>query len=57
MSSIIPLLTEFERAHLSERQPLPEKYVGLGEAEMDGRIAARSETGSSSWGTTTSATR
>jgi len=40
MSSIIPLLTEFERAHLSERQPLPEKYVGLGEAEMDRRIAA-----------------
>ena len=47
MSSIIPLLTEFEKQHLSERQALPEKYLGLSDAEMDVRIAAaRAELGS-----------
>jgi quinolinate synthase len=40
MSSIIPLLTEFEKEHISERQPLPEKYLGLTDAEMDARITA-----------------
>jgi quinolinate synthase len=40
MASIIPLLTEYEKAHLSERQTLPSKYVGLSDVEMDGRIAA-----------------
>src|SRR5215207_10822724 len=40
MSSIIPLLTEFEKGHISERQPLPERYLGLSDAEMDARIAA-----------------
>ena len=39
MSSIIPLLTEFEKEHISERQALPEKYLGLSDAEMDVRIA------------------
>ena len=39
MASIIPLLTEFEKEHLSERQALPEKYLGLSDAEMDVRIA------------------
>jgi len=43
MSSIIPLLTEFEKEHLSERQALPEKYLGLSDAEMDVRIAAARE--------------
>jgi quinolinate synthase len=38
--SIIPLLTEFEKAHISERQALPERYLGLSDAEMDARIAA-----------------
>jgi len=38
--SIIPLLTEFENEHIGERQALPEKYLGLSEAEMDTRIAA-----------------
>jgi quinolinate synthase len=37
---MIPLLTEFEKEHISERQPLPEKYLGLSDAEMDARIAA-----------------
>ena len=40
MPSIIPLLTEYERQHLSERQALPEKYLGLSDAEMEVRIAA-----------------
>ena len=40
MPTLIPLLTDFEREHISERQPLPEKYLGLSDAEMDARIAA-----------------
>jgi quinolinate synthase len=44
MSSIIPLLTDFEKEHISERQPLPEKYLGLSDAEMDARIRAARET-------------
>jgi quinolinate synthase len=37
---MIPLLTEFEKEHISERQALPEKYLGLSDVEMDARIAA-----------------
>ena len=40
MSTLLPVLTDYEKSHLSERQPLPEKYVGLSDAEMDARIAA-----------------
>jgi quinolinate synthase len=40
MATIIPLLTEFEKEHISERQALPEKYLGLSDDEMDRRIAA-----------------
>jgi len=40
MPTLIPLLTEFEKEHISERQPLPEKYLGLSDPEMDARIAA-----------------
>jgi len=40
MSTLIPLLTEYEKEHISERQPLPEQYVGLSDEEMDARIAA-----------------
>ncbi len=40
MGTIIPLLTEFEKEHISERQALPEKYLGLSDADMDARIAA-----------------
>jgi quinolinate synthase len=43
MASIIPLLTEFEKEHIAERQALPEKYLGLPDAEMDARIAAARE--------------
>jgi quinolinate synthase len=39
MSTIIPLLTEYEKQHLSERQALPEKYLGLSDEEMTLRIA------------------
>jgi quinolinate synthase len=47
MGSIIPLLTDFEKEHISERQALPEKYLGLSDADMDARIqAARHELGS-----------
>jgi quinolinate synthase len=44
MSSTIPLLTEYEKEHLSERQPLPERYTGLSDSEMDARIAAAKAT-------------
>jgi quinolinate synthase len=40
MATIIPLLTEFEKTQISERQALPEKYLGLSDAAMDARIAA-----------------
>jgi hypothetical protein len=40
VGSIIPLLTEFEKENISERQALPEKYLGLSDEEMDRRIAA-----------------
>jgi len=47
MGTIIPLLTEFEKEHISERQALPEKYLGLSDAEMETRIAtARQKLGS-----------
>ena len=39
VATIIPLLTEFEKEHISERQALPEKYLGLSDEEMDRRIA------------------
>ena len=44
MSTIIPLLTEYEKQHISERQPLPEQYLGLSDEEMDARIAAAKAT-------------
>jgi quinolinate synthase len=40
MGSIIPLLTEYEKEHISERQALPAEYLGLSDREMDARIAA-----------------
>jgi quinolinate synthase len=40
MATLIPLLTEFEKEHISERQSLPEQYLGLSDAEMARRIAA-----------------
>src|SRR5215813_12456922 len=40
MSTLIPVLTEYEKEHISERQSLPERYIGLSDEEMDARIAA-----------------
>jgi quinolinate synthase len=37
---LIPLLTEYEKDHIGERQALPERYLGLADDEMDRRIAA-----------------
>jgi len=37
--TLLPVLTDYEKSHLSERQPLPERYVGLSDDEMDRRIA------------------
>jgi quinolinate synthase len=36
----LPLLTDYEKAHIGERQPLPERYLGLSDEELDRRIAA-----------------
>src|SRR5688500_19904088 len=40
MSTMLPVLTEFEKSHISERQPLPERYLGLSDEELDSRIAS-----------------
>ena len=37
---LIPLLTEYEKEHISARQAIPERYLGLSDDEMDARIAA-----------------
>jgi quinolinate synthase len=43
----LTVLTQYEREHISERQSLPERYLGLSVEEMDQRItAARTELGS-----------
>jgi quinolinate synthase len=44
MASIIPLLTDFEKERIAERQALPEQYLGLSDAEMDARLAAARRT-------------
>src|SRR5262245_43357517 len=40
----IKLLTDVEKASIGERQPLPERYLGLSDDEMDARIAAARRT-------------
>jgi len=43
---MLPVLTAYEKEHITERQPLPERYVGLSDEEMDARItAARAKLG------------
>ena len=37
---MLPVLTAYEKEQLGERQPLPERYIGLSDEEMDRRIAA-----------------
>ena len=39
-SSFLPVLTEVEKSSIAERQPLPERYLGLSDEELDRRIAA-----------------
>jgi quinolinate synthase len=36
----IDLLTQYEKTRLSERQPLPERYLGLSDEALDARIVA-----------------
>jgi quinolinate synthase len=36
----VPLLTDYEKTQLSSRQPLPERYLGLSDEELDRRIIA-----------------
>jgi quinolinate synthase len=40
VASFLPVLTDFEKQSISERQPLPDRYLGLSDEEMDRRIAA-----------------
>src|SRR5216683_2703972 len=40
MSTMLPVLTAYEKDHISERQPLPDRYLSLSDEEMDARIAA-----------------
>ncbi len=47
MATFLPVLNEVEKASLDERQPLPDRYRGLDDEEMDRRIAtARAKLGS-----------
>jgi quinolinate synthase len=39
-ATFLPLLNEVEKASIHERQPLPEKYLGLSDEEMELRIGA-----------------
>jgi quinolinate synthase len=41
---LIPLLTDYEKERLSDRQSLPEQYLGLSDEEIDRRIAAAKAT-------------
>src|ERR1700675_2354558 len=36
----VSLLTEYEKTQISARQPLPERYLGLSDEELDRRITA-----------------
>src|SRR5690242_392196 len=40
MSTLLPVLTAYEKDHIGERQPLPERYLALPVEELDRRIAA-----------------
>src|SRR3954471_22344099 len=41
---LIPLLTDYEKDHIAERQPLPDRYLSLTDDELDRRIAAARKT-------------
>jgi quinolinate synthase len=40
VTSFLPVLNQFEKQSIGERQALPELYLGLSDAEMDARITA-----------------
>jgi len=42
--TFLPVLNEVEKASIGERQPLPERYLGLPDEEMAARIAAARRT-------------
>ena len=44
MQMLIPVLTAYEKERISERQTLPERYLGLSDEEMARRIAAAKAT-------------
>jgi quinolinate synthase len=44
MSTFVPVLTEVEKASIGERQPLPARYLGLSDEEMDLRITEAKRT-------------
>ena len=44
MSTMLPVLTAFEKSQIGERQPLPERYLRLSDDELDARIAAAKAT-------------
>jgi quinolinate synthase len=44
VSSVLPVLTAYEKDHIGDRQPLPERYLGLSDEAMDARIAAAKAT-------------
>ena len=44
MSTLLPMMTAYEKEHLSERQPLPERYLSLPDEELDRRITAAKAT-------------
>src|SRR5438094_7776151 len=41
---LLPVLAAYESEHSSERQPLPDRYLGLSDEEMERRIAAAKAT-------------
>lgn len=43
-STFLPVLNEVEKASIRERQPLPERYLGLSDEEMEQRIAVARRT-------------
>ena len=44
MASFLHVLTDFEKQSIGERQSLPERYLGLSDAEMEARITAARKT-------------
>src|SRR6266566_4151588 len=43
-TTLLPMMTAYEKDHISDRQPLPDRYLGLSDEDMDRRIAAAKAT-------------